>query len=447
MQMILLCHWLQPKAIGIWSPSAIARNLSWHIIFGNRLSADAKAMLYATAREERRTAKHGSLTRALNRCRMEGFDMTRQTAANWVRRWEADGWRFDVKERSRRQSEPRKLSAAGVRKLVKAAAGNNARETARFHTFSMRRGGTNAVSHTTVIRWARRGGLVLAVPKQRRIRFHFDHHRRMRVIHCEWVASLPVDEAQAFCYSDEQGWPVTLGANRKNDVIFVERGQQATSNITRRTKGDGSTCFSLWWAISRSGVVAFELYEGTLTVEKFHKLLRDKLAPALRKREREGAPITHFFHDHVTNSARLFDADTMNDAIGDGRWLQHAPQGCRVDNGHIWIEQTAKRRGHFRRSTVPAPVCECEVKEGDIVPSASPELNLAESAQGYLRRLVRRKVLAGRRWSGRVSNKMAIVGDVVQALDRDKRYWIKLFDSIQPRARKVVETDGKLLSL
>ena len=114
----------------------------------------------------------------------------------------------------------------------------------------------------------------------------------------------------------------------------------------------------------------------------------------------------------------------------------------------MWIEATAKRVRHRRRRTAPAPICECEVKEGDIVPSASPELNLAENAQGYLRQLVRRKIVVGDCvWAGRVPGKMEIVEATILELDANKSYWEHLFDSVQPRAAKVVRTKGALLSV
>ena len=429
----------------LWCPSAKRRNLAAHISNGNRLSLDGKAALFAFAKEERAKCLYGSLKRAMARCHAVGFPMSRKTAALWVDRWVANGWRFDAKERSRGQKRPRSVSDVGRRQLVKAARGSNARRVAREHTFTGRDGAKKKVSRMTVSRWAKKANLVLSQPKERRIRTHFAHHVRMRVAHCEWVVALPDDEVAGFCYSDEQGWPVTFGKNRKNDVIFVDRGLQATTNIIRRTKGDASTCFSMWWAIAESGVVAFELYEGTLTVAKFHQLLRDHLQPALADAD---SPITHFFHDHVTNSASLFDADVMNAAVGRGRWLQHAPKGCRVEAGHIWIAATDKRRGHQRRATAPAPVCECEVKTGDIVPSASPELNLAESAQGYLRQLVSDALrVGGQRWRGNVAHKMTIVRDVIIALDADKGYWKRLFASVKPRCQKVIDSGGALLTL
>ncbi len=86
------------------------------------------------------------------------------------------------------------------------------------------------------------------------------------------------------------------------------------------------------------------------------------------------------------------------------------------------------------------------MKSFAIVPSSSPELNLAENAQGYMRQLVVNDHLSGvNPWRGSVKHKMQIVRDKVIWLDKQKSYWKKLYGTVKKRSQFVVDAEGGLL--
>lgn len=409
----------------------------------SRLSETSKVHLFGILYEEWKEKKHGTVTRTLARLRKRDIFVARHTVTRWLERWKAAKWKFEAADRSRNQISPRKLTPRGVKQLQQAAMGSNSRRLARTGRFSSTSGRRAAVSRNTVTKWAKLGGLVLSEPKAVRIRLHVAHHIVMRLLYVCWILRQTADVLLGIYYSDEQGWPVTLGVNKKNDVIFVPKGQQSTTNQIRRTKGDSTNIFSLWWVICANGVVAYKLFEGTLTVELFHKFLRKFLKPAVRRRANSRFALQRFYHDHVTNSSQLFDPDVMNEVCGEGKWFQHCPPICKEQDGWLQIAASPKVKAHRRKKMVAKKVCECKVADDAIVPSASPELNLAENAQGYLRQLVADRVRSGDvEWRGKVANKMAIVEGEIKRLHRNKRYWQTLFNSNKTRCQDVKNSRG-----
>jgi len=63
--------------------------------------------------------------------------------------------------------------------------------------------------------------------------------------------------------------------------------------------------------------------------------------------------------------------------------------------------------------------------DGAHVPSAAPDLNLAEYAQGYLRKLLYE--FCGGSWSGSATRKMEMMTAVVNTLNSNKKYWKSLY--------------------
>ena len=84
---------------------------------------------------------------------------------------------------------------------------------------------------------------------------------------------------------------------------------------------------------------------------------------------------------------------------------------------------------------------------GGVVPSASPELNLAENAQGYLKELVKERIRNGEvEWRGNAKKKMAVLEEEIEQLNKKKSYWRALFADNAPRCREVVEKKGNIIS-
>jgi len=212
--------------------------------------------------------------------------------------------------------------------------GSNARRVSKEFKFEAQDGRMVKVSNMMVSRRAKKENLVLSQPKVRGIRVHFSHHQKMRMAHCKWILSLSPAQLQGVWYSDEMAWYIHF----KNDVKYVNKGEQSTTNMHRLHKGDTSKIFWMWWCINKSGVVAFRCYTEGMGVEYFQKVLQEDLKPRIKDFARDRAKLRHFYHDHVTNSNILYDETKMNDVFGAGKWIQFAPPICRQPDGQMWIE-------------------------------------------------------------------------------------------------------------
>jgi len=357
----------------------------------------------------------------------------------------ADGWTIVGTKRRKGGGRKRKLSDAGFAEVIRAAEGTNARRLVKKRKFEATDGRQVKISRNTVKNYVK-DLLVLSVPKIVGIRTHFDHHRKQRIASAKWWLSLSAAHQQGVWFSDEMAWYIQLKPNIKNDVKFVKKGEQSTTNIRRMHKGDFSQIFSLWWTINKGGVVAVKLYSEKMTVEFFQKVLREDLKPKIKDWHRSRQKLRWWYHDHVTNSLTLYVPQQMNAIFGVGRWLQFSPPLCREQDGFITIAASEKRREHQRRNMVPKTVCNCEpTSNGKQVPSSSPDLNLAEYAQGMLRSMLVQAVEDGEEvWRGNVKKKMMIVSRLVNKLNENKRFFQKLYDGHTARCQKVVDTNGGL---
>jgi len=390
------------------------------------------------------------VTRIIAECAMKGVVFHRNVVGRWREKWKGLGWQFDISPKKKAMGYNSKLSQAGRAAVCRTSLGSNQRKVARGGGFESR-GDPDvkvAISRQTVARINKAAGQQISEPKIVGIRTHFDHHRKMRVIHCKFIVRQP--SVDGLWYADEQKWPITLSPNKKNDIFYVPAGQRSVTNIHRRTKADTTQCFSLFWTVCAGGVVCCHLYDQKMDVSFFHEVLHDYVAGRVERyrKNRSKFALKWFYHDHVTNSSDLFATDVMDEVFGEGRWLQHCPPICRDQDGFIDVAASSdgSRKAYKRKRMVPRADCECKVESDAIVASSSPELNIAESAQGYLRQLVVEDHLTGTvRWVGKKKDKMQIVRDKVVWLDKQKKYWRTLFDSVKPRAQEVIDSGGDLL--
>lgn len=268
----------------------------------------------------------------------------------------------------------------------------------------------------------------------------------MRLAHAEWWLKLTDAQKCGVWYSDEMAFYIKLKPNVKNDIIYVKKGQQSTTNIQRMHKGDMSQIFSMWWTINKDGVVAAKVYEEKMTVDFFRLTLNEKLKPAISEYSRSRQKLKFWCHDHVTNSSKLYDPDSMNAALGEGRWLQFSPPICREQDGFMTIAATQTRREYQRKKMVPKKKCDCDPTDGGRhVPSSSPDLNLAEYAQGMIRSLLLKAVNSKEEdWTGNAKKKMCIVMRLVNKLNEDKRFFFRLWDGHDARCKKVIASGGDI---
>ena len=435
----------------VWFTSKKELNRRRHAANGNNLSKDELQQLYNALTIERDIGIHGSITRTINRLAADGLHVSPKTVALSKRRWTDGGsWHF-IAERRKGQGRKRKLTAAGIESARRAILGNTIRGTAQKRKFEGISGRMVNVDRQVLRKIALDENLECSSPKRRRIAYHSSHHTRFRIQHC--VAALKKDEkwAEQLHYSDEQSRPISLGVNVKNDVIWVLPGQRSTTNIRRYSKGSEKQCFSLWWVISKKGVVCYYLYDCTMDVKFFHVLMSEHYKPAriLADRRRRGKFESTLYHDHCMNSDELFEEKAMNADCGTDRWMKFSPKVCREWRGKMSkVPPSEKRCGYERKVMEPKEDCDCIIDDEEevMVPTASPELNLAESAQGELRRRMRIYLAQNnKQWRGSTKTKMALLRAVIEKLHTDKRYWKALFDGLRGRWRWVVEHDGALL--
>jgi len=418
--------------------------------FHSRHTLSHLAILYAAYRRDMKhdSRKWGRCDRMLDFCLEceDDFFMERHTISHWVERWNKNDGYFCYGDLPRVTSGPRVLTAHGRSELSKVLPGSNYRTEAKDHKFESSTGGMVSVSRKTVKREADSQNLVLSLPKKKKIRAHYPHHKRGRVLFCRYVVKQPDSYVLGITFSDEMLWPITFSANPKNDVILVPAGTQKTTNISRHTKGDEAQAFSSFQMIDQYGLVVFYCYTERFTVDFFYKLNEETVAPALKTRKDAGVTFTVSIHDHVTNSMKLFVPSKMDAVYGRDKWMQHCPPICREHDGWIYIKERKGCKAHKRKHMVPCEECVCEMKQ-PLIPSSSPDLFLVENMQGYLRQLVGERIKRGEvEWKGSVQKKMKIVKDTVRKLDLDKAYFTKLYGSLRKRYQWVADHGGELYS-
>jgi len=358
-------------------------------------------------------------------------------------------WKFP--EEKKKSGRPRMLSPFGEKQVLSDITGHTQRATARNCEFeSNKENCMVSPSRTTLGRVAKRGGLVIAEPKIVRITKYSDHHKKMRVLHAQWFLALPQVQQQQIWYSDEMGFPVTLTPNKKNDVYYVKKGEQTKSNVHRVTKGAMGQMCSLFWVISYEGVQAVKLYTEKLTVQLFNEFLLALLPTAIEEKKRSGHKLSYFYHDHVTNSAELYDAAEMDRMCGKGKWLQFAPKVCREQNGFIQMPAVdngrRKIKAYKRRRMVPKKICDCQPElKGRFVPSAAPDDNLIENVNGYLRQTLWQMCQSGEEeWKGSVETKMNIIRRAINKINNDRSYFWRLYRSHPDRCRRIIVSGGEI---
>lgn len=361
-------------------------------------------------------------------------------------KYRENDYTFDASP-AKKSGRPRILSEEDRKSAMTCLTGSNARATTRNHNFQSKSGNMVKIARQTLERVAARSDLVIAEPKVIRISHHSPHHRRMRILYAQYILSLTITKSRQIWYSDEMSFPVTLTPNRKNDIIYCKKGDQSTSNCFRITKGSQQKLCSLWWVVSYDGIQAVHLYKDNLDVPLFHKILRDFLKPAILNQSRSRYKLFKFYHDHCTNSTKLYDPKIMDSICGKGKWLQFAKPVCREHKG--WINMPAfnngrrKIKAHRRRRMVPKLICDCQVDSGEFVPSASPDDNLIEYLNGYLRQIVWETCQSGEeQWTGSLANKIGIVKRAINKLSTNRGAIWRLYDHHLARCRKIVETGG-----
>jgi len=152
----------------------------------------------------------------------------------------------------------------------------------------------------------------------------------------------------------------------------------------------------------------------------------------------------------VTNSSELYEEKFMNEVCGRGRWMQFCPPVCREWTGRmVQVKATTHRIAYERKQSEACSNCTCNTQFPSVlVPSASPEMNLAESAQAeLLRRLTEqlRSSSDSTRWKGSVKKKMLMLETIITELNDDTMYWQKLYGGLRRRWQRIIGTNGALL--
>lgn len=355
--------------------------------------------------------------------------------------YEDNGWEFTGDEQ-KKSGRPHKLTDRGEKRLARDMLGHNASETVRTHTYASRkRRRKETVSRWTAYRVADKENLVIAQPKVVRIRNYTAHHCVQRVYFANWWLSLTPAQKKGVWFSDEMSFPIALPLNVKNDIVYCEKGKQSVTNRRHATKGDSGKCFSMHWTINQDGVCYVLLYKDMMNVKFFHETLKKYMKEPIDKYRGSEFELVHWYHDHVTNSSDLYKPSVMNRLVGKDLWMQFAPKGCREPNGRSYIAPVNGRTGYWRNQSKPAEVCHCApTNEGCHVPPASPQLNLSEYGQGYLRKLVFDH--CGGAWSGNPQSKMDIVTLCVNELSKNKDYFKKLYGMLDDECRDVIKKKG-----
>ena len=130
-----------------------------------------------------------------------------------------------------------------------------------------------------------------------------------------------------------------------------------------------------------------------------------------------------------------------------GALAAYAPKVCREQKGMLRIAATHRARSYTRKNMVPCEECECK-SDGQCVPSGSPEINLIEMVNGYLRQLVFDVVHTGKaKWTRSVEHNMGVVEEQIRVISRKKSYLRKVFDSQDRRLEDIKLRGGEITPL
>jgi len=444
-----MCQWFLP----ISDRNHMMMVLNGNVSRGHNFSPEVRAVIFTHMKAAKNEPRYGVVKRVQKRIRDEnpeldiGYDSLKKT----FKKYRLNGFVF-YGDDERRSGRPRILTAAGQQAVLTDVLNNTQRGTARTHRYeSTDNNKMIKVSRTMVHRVAHRGGLVVSTPKVIRIGHHFSHHLRMRMLHAQFILSLTPLQRRCIWYSDEMSFPVTLSPNIKNNIMMVKKGDQSTTNLFRTTKGSTGKCFSLFWTISYEGVQCQYLYENMMDVKIFHEVMLKFVKPAVAGKIDSMYKCGLFFHDHVTNSQKLHDSKIMDSACGKGCWLKFSPPLCREQDGFINMPAVVcangrKIKAHQRIRTVAKKHCVCNVSNGKFVPSSSPDNNLIEYTNGFLRQIVWNLVSSGEfQWKGSVRHKMSIVMHAINIVNEKRSYFSKLYDHHVDRCNKIIASNGAIL--
>lgn len=412
-----------------------------------------RVMVFAELKKERNQPPYGSLQRAKKRLREDhGYEVPTARLKKMRREYNKDNWVYSPAKK--RGGRPLILSEEGEERLVTKLKGHTARSTAKKYKFSTPEEEDSAtVSRQTVMRTAKRRGLVIAEPKIIRISKYTDHHKKMRMLHCKWIISLTTAQLNGLWYSDEMSFPITLTPNKKNDVMYCEAGEQKNTNRHRITKGSTGKMCSLWWVINRNGVQALSIYDEMMGVKLFHDILKEDLRPAIEEQKRGRNKLRYFYHDHVTNSGALYDVKKMNATCGEGKWLPFSPNGCREQDGFIEVSAfdngRRKIKAYKRKNMVAKKNCDCNADgslTGQFVPAAAPDLNLIEYLNGYLRQVLWEACQEGEEeWRGSPKKKKMVIRRMINKVNKKASFFRSLYENHVERCKKIIEVDGEVL--
>lgn len=445
--LFLLCRQTDIITVRQYLPSLKSWRVMIHSYYGNEssghnLSLVDRVHVFNSLHKAKNLPVYGRLKHVRDELiDKHNLNVSRVTLTNIQKKYQNSNWEFTGIDESR-SGRPHVLSDRGEKRLLRDLSGHNCSQTVRTHTYpSRKKRKTVKVSRQTGYRIAEKENMVIAQPKVVRIRRYTAHHCCQRVYFAEWWLGLSANQKKGVWFSDEMSVPLAIPFNVKNDIVYCQKGEQSVTNRRHATKGDSQQLFSLHWTINQDGVCYMTLYQNMMTVKFFHDTLKKYMKEAVDKYRGTEFELTGWYHDHVTNSSSLYVPRIMNDLVGVGLWMQFAPRGCREPNGKLWIKPVKGRIGYWRNQSKPAAVCRCEPSDGGRqVPPASPQLNLSEYGQGYIRKLLFDHCDGS--WTGNVESKMDKLRYVVQELNKDKSYFKKLYTKLDSECRDVIAKKG-----
>jgi transposase len=167
-----------------------------------------------------------------------------------------------------RPGRPKIIKKSICKKLVKHVEGNLRKSSRKSARWLQQKHGVS-ISHDTVLRELKKAGLKPYVPqtvplldskqqaKRRKFARNFAHH--------DWESTL---------MSDESDFPLFPRVNPKNERVWA----RTTEDVPKRLKVKHSSVIRVWGAVSSRGKLPLQFFEGTLTADKYLKIL-EKAVP------------------------------------------------------------------------------------------------------------------------------------------------------------------------
>ena len=369
-----------------------------------------------------------------------------KTVKRWIQKFENNNGNIVIKEDREYTKQPRKADKSVVdavcRELKKNACIRDAADC--FEYWSELHDDWIEISSYTVFR-IRKQYLRKVDPKRDYV-ILTAHHRRFRLLHCQWMLSKGKSFIIHQVFADEAGFGLKVMFNKQHDHVYVDLDADISKiNWWNIQKSDEKILLSVHMAICYEGVLYYEIYDGSFDCDFFEDIVTDDVFVENINDLKRRRKFSMYQHDHCMRGAKPVDA--MNQTFGKKKWGTTPLPPCRMEVGTrvVQIEATEKVRAHPRTYKVCEPCDECDCDfDNQNYPAKLQDVNLQENGWAWMKNWMKNY---GRKY-GWPKNKPQLrkrIVKCIEAFDQNKEWFVNAFEGLENRYQQIVDHSGDSL--